>query len=56
MNQNSADLESAHFRQGIARAWLRVERRKRLSYRLGYLCGRVNFYWNLIVRRRHRSG
>ncbi len=51
MKAEDAELESAHFRQGIARAWLRVERRKRLSYRLGYLCGRVHFYWRLVIHR-----
>ena len=44
MNQPAADIESAQFVQGIARAWRRRERIKRWSYRLGWICGRVQNY------------
>lgn len=47
MNQAEQEMESARFRQAIAQAWVRRDRRLRLSRLLGYFCGRCAHYLRL---------
>jgi hypothetical protein len=45
------DLESARFKQAIARAWLRRDRLRRASYALGYFYGCCRNIRRLFSRR-----
>lgn len=44
------EFESAEFKRQIALAWLRQERRRQLSYRIGYLFGRFALHFRNLRR------